>query len=145
MKDDIAQAVLAAIVRRILAAVLITILLAAIVGFMAGRAFAHDAIPTASQPLGWQYPVNCCSSLDCGMISYKVIKETPEGYMVSLKKSDHIMLIKDTAFFIQYNDPRVKPSPDGEYHICISKQHSAPTGDMLGGNVICFFVPPKGS
>jgi hypothetical protein len=85
---------------------------------------AHDA------PSGWAYPSNCCSGVDCrevndGHSSIRV-GERPEGYVIS-----------STGEVIAYMDPKVKPSPDGEYHWCSAS-------GLDTGNTICLFVPPKG-
>lgn len=88
---------------------------------------AHDAIPTASTPLGWKYPWACCSNMDCKEVEAKGVSERPEGY-----------IILSTGEVIGYADKRVKDSPDGEYHWCA---HQA---GLDAGHTICLFVPPKG-
>ena len=92
-------------------------------------AYAHDATPTAAQPLGWTYPWSCCSSLDCKRVSGVSVHETPDGYVVDGAKD---------AAAIGYQDKRIKDSPDGEYHWCA---HQA---GVDAGKTICLFVPPKG-
>lgn len=88
---------------------------------------AHDAAPTAAQPLGWKYPWSCCSNLDCRMLGAKAVSERPQGYVIN-----------STGETIAYADKRVKDSPDGEYHWCA---HQA---GVDAGHTICLFVPPKG-
>jgi hypothetical protein len=86
---------------------------------------AHDA------PSGWTYPWACCSSIDCQQISTpgdSGVKETPQGYV-----------IESTHEVIAYSDPRVKASPDGEWHWCA---HQA---GLDAGHTICLFVPQGGS
>ena len=107
-------------------------------------AFAHTATPTAAQPQGWTYPASCCSSTDCAEIKADRVKETPGGYLVSLRPEDHIMIVKDTEFLIEYNSTKIKDSPDGVFHICLSRQQVLPGGVVHGGQLYCFFVPPKG-
>lgn len=93
-------------------------------------AVAHEATPTAAQPLGWSYPYSCCSGMDCREVdtatSPVAVTETPEGYAFST--SDEV---------IPYNDPRIKESPDGLFHWCtVAGEDSSRT--------ICLFVPPRG-
>jgi hypothetical protein len=88
---------------------------------------AHDAPVSPAQPLGWQYPWSCCSSMDCKMVGGQAVSEKPEGYVID-----------GTGEVIAYADKRVKDSPDGEYHWCA---HQA---GLDAGRTICLFVPPKG-
>ena len=87
---------------------------------------AHDALPTAAKPLGWNYPYLCCSGIDCRQVSNRAISERPEGY-----------IINGTGEVVAYGDGRVKNSPDGVYHWC-----SVAGAD--DSRTICLFVPPKG-
>lgn len=88
------------------------------------RANAHDALPTAAKPLGWKYPYNCCSDVDCRQVKAKV-QETPQGYVVP---SGEVIAMSDT---------RIKESPDGLFHICtVAGEETSRT--------ICLFVPPRG-
>lgn len=97
----------------------------------AGGALAHDALPTASQPLGWTYPYGCCSDYDCRQVggspnSPVKVLEKPEGYVIST-----------TGEVVGYKDTRLRNSPDGEFHWC----------SVNGANdskTICLFVPPRG-
>jgi hypothetical protein len=107
-------------------------------------AVAHTAIPTAAQPQGWDYPASCCSGTDCAEIKTDRVEETPEGYRVTLRPEDHIMVARETVFMIKYNDPKIKDSPDGVFHICLSRQQVLPGNVVHGGNLYCFFIPPKG-
>lgn len=89
-------------------------------------AWPHDAIPTAAQPLGWNYPWSCCSSQDCSRAD-NGISETPDGYVV-----------RQTGELVPYRDKRIKDSPDGEFHWCAHR------AGIDAGKTICLFVPPKG-
>ena len=105
-------------------AVLAAVLSASIL--VAYPAPAHEALPTAAMPFGWNYPSSCCSGIDCRQVSEKAISERPDGYV-----------IKNTGEVVAYNDNRVKNSPDGVYHWC----------SVAGANdsrTVCLFVPPKG-
>lgn len=93
---------------------------------LSAPAMAHDAIPTAQQPLGWKYPGGCCSSNDCRRADDEV-KETANGYQIA-----------ETGEVVPYGDVRIKDSPDGEFHWC---RHLA---GVDAGKTICLFVPPRG-
>lgn len=86
---------------------------------------AHDALPTASQPQGWSYPFACCSSNDCRAVGADAIHEGPMHYT-----------IVGTGEEIAYNDKRVRPSPDGEFHWCS-------VAGRDDSRTICLFVPPR--
>lgn len=95
-----------------------------ILGWPVDRADAHEA------PTGWSYPLACCSSIDCrqvgrGTASPVRIIEGPDGFRVST-----------TNEVIPYGDPRVRQSPDGEFHWC-----STAGSDV--GSTICIFAPPR--
>jgi hypothetical protein len=83
------------------------------------EAYAHSA------PSGWFYPYQCCSDRDCQPVHGTAIKEGPEGYVV-----------EKTGEVIGYHDPRLKISPDGDFHLCL------PPGSMRA-RAICLFVPPR--
>lgn len=89
------------------------------------RAEAHDAIPTAAQPQGWNYPFSCCSGYDCREVSAKAIGERAEGY-----------IIEGTGEVLAYSDARIKNSPDGAFHWCS-------VAGASDGRTICLFVPPR--
>jgi hypothetical protein len=100
------------------------LILAASFGFIAwliiATAGAHEA------PLGWSYPLSCCSNYDCKQVSAGTISERPEGYVI------------DTGEVVPYADKRVRVSPDGEFHWCA---HQA---GVDAGRTICLFVPDRG-
>lgn len=75
-------------------------------------------------PSGWAYPYQCCSDRDCQPV-HGEISEGPDGYVV-----------KDTGEIIGYQDPRLRYSPDGEFHLCAVPGKSK-------SNAICLFVPPR--
>jgi hypothetical protein len=111
----------------------------------AAYGLAHTATPTAAMPQGWQYSAMCCSSTDCGEIRAERVKETPDGYVVTLRPEDHIMIAKETTFQIPYSSTKIKDSPDGVFHICVSRQQVMDDGATVhGGTLYCFYVPPKG-
>lgn len=90
-------------------------------------AYAHDAPPTPTQPLGWAYGWECCSNQDCAPVAESAIGETSEGYV-----------IQRTGEVIAYNDKRIKRSRDEFYHRC------APAGNMDSPRSLCLYVPDRG-
>ena len=89
-------------------------------------AYTHDAIPTAAQPNGWRYPLSCCSGYDCREVDESAIDESGPGYTIVA-----------TGEFIPMTDAKIKPSPDGMFHLC-------QRGGKPDGAAICLFVPPRG-
>ena len=84
-----------------------------------GGARAHDA------PSGWMYPQLCCSGYDCRPVPADDVVEGPRGYV-----------IRPTGELVPMSSPKVKHSPDGEFHWC-----SVAGAD--DGKTICLFVPPR--
>jgi hypothetical protein len=82
-------------------------------------AYAHVA------PSGWVYPYECCSNRDCQPTHGGEITEGPSGYVIN-----------ETGEIVGYRDPRIKNSPDGEFHLCAPRAGSA-------AKAICLFVPPR--
>lgn len=95
--------------------------------FWTVRAYAHDALPTAAQPLGWNYGWDCCSAQDCGRVDDGGISETSAGYVV-----------KRTGELISYSDKRLRRSKDEFFHRC------AKNGNMDEPKSICLYVPDRG-
>jgi hypothetical protein len=94
------------------------VLAAALAGSATSPVFAHMA------PSGWAYPYQCCSNRDCQPMHGAEITEGPGGYV-----------IEGTGEVLSYTDPRLKESPDGEFHLCLRP------GDH--SNAVCLFVPPR--
>lgn len=82
---------------------------------------AHDA------PMGWQYPLSCCSNRDCRQTAQREVRETEAGY-----------LLVSTGEVVPYGNGRIKDSPDGLFHVCQQ------AGNFETGRVLCLFVPPRG-
>jgi len=110
----------------LIAAFYLALCVAAWLGAFDGEARAHDALPTASAPLGWSYPFSCCSGYDCRQVPPADVFEGPDGYR-----------IVGTGEVLAYSDSRIKDSPDGEFHWCSVAGKS-------DGKTICLFVPPRG-
>lgn len=100
---------------------------AALIGAYASDADAHEAVS------GWSYPMQCCSGYDCRPIGGSESDKAERVYETAL---GYRFLTSDEV--IPYGDPRVKVSPDGEYHWCTVQGKS-------DGKTICLFVPPMGS
>ena len=98
-------------------------------------ALAHDAKPTAMQPLGWKYDAVCCHGShidgDCQAISDETVTPIPGGYRITLRPGDHRLVTKPHVYEIKQE--KVRESPDGAYHACLY-----PTEDRLQ----CFYAPP---
>lgn len=103
--------------------------------------WGHPDTDITGTPLGWLYPPGCCQSAatssngDCAPIASKYVTEGPDGYHISLPIGSHPKLKKKGYLgIVPYNI--VKPSPSGDYHICLSTD---------GANRYCFFAGPRGS
>jgi len=99
---------------------------------------AHDA------PQGWSYAISCCSGMDCHEIPSEAVRETSEGYHITLTPEQHDQLVKPVEYVVPYGDPKIKDAPDGVFHACIGKQFLRDNGETHGGNLICLYVPPRG-
>lgn len=84
------------------------------------RVAAHEA------PAGWSYPVSCCSGLDCRPVPPAFVEERAGG--VTLMPSGER---------IAEGDPRLKDSPDGEFHWCTVAGSDT-------GRTLCLFRPHRG-
>lgn len=112
---------------------IVILIMFGVVYVVTGQARAHHA------PSGlWTYPPGCCNSAathptgDCAPIPEMSVRETPDGYAVTLAPGQHPKLkSKGYSGLIPYRSAR--PSPDGEYHICLSTD---------GARRYCFFSPP---
>lgn len=100
-------------------------LLFLIAGGMTAR--SHEASTVAGQPLGWNYPLSCCSLKDCRPARSDEVRETSQGYRLS-----------STGEVVGYLDKRVKDSPSGDFHVCQQG------GDFDNGRVLCLFRPSRG-
>lgn len=85
------------------------------------------------------YPLECCSGMDCQQVPVETVEALSDGYHVTLKADDHMMLLRPTSYVVPYSDRRIKPSPDNEYHACISRQY-----EKHGGVLLCLFVKHMG-
>lgn len=92
---------------------------------MATAAHSHDAIPTATAPLGWAYGIACCSGIDCRAVSAPVrVVEGHSGYTVP------------SGEMIPYGSTKIKQSKDEFFHWCTQQgKNDTPT--------ICLYVPVR--
>jgi hypothetical protein len=100
--------------------------LGVLIALSAKPAGAHEAIPTAAQPLGWTYDYSCCSSTDCREVKTKAVKEDETGFTITA-----------TGEIIPHGDSRIHRSKDEFYHWC-----SVAGAD--DSRSICLYVPDKG-
>jgi len=79
------------------------------------------------------YPFECCSGRDCSEISANAVREVSGGFLVSILPGDHPMWGVEKTETLRISVPyrKLKPSPDGKWHICIGPS----------GNFMCFFGP----
>lgn len=92
-------------------------------------AYPHEA------PSGWQYPYGCCHDRDCRPVDGPDATHA-HGVRVTFSP-DGGYRISTTGETLMPGDPRVKPSPDGEFHWCSM-------GGSNTGRTLCLFVPPLG-
>jgi hypothetical protein len=105
-----------------------------LLGMWLGGAFAHTAASGT-----WTYPPGCCRSAaepggDCAVIDDRYVVSRPDGYHLNIPKGAHPKLI-DRGYSGVVPYAKVKPSPDGFTHACIS---------WNGGMLFCFFKDPPG-
>lgn len=98
---------------------------------MAGRVYAHDA------PSGRSYDPACCNTMDCRPA------DGPDGprhhpiQLVEVQGGYRVIKTNGQDEMVDWNSKRVRPSKDGDYHVCTH-------GGRDDGGVICIYVPPKG-
>ena len=104
-----------------------TIAAFALLAAMTATTQAHEA------PSGWTYPLACCSNKDCTRISPDRVRETPDGYAVTIHPGDHDFVTDGpVSYLVPYDS--VQDAPDGDYHICINPQLT----------LLCFFAGARG-
>lgn len=108
---------------------------------LAGPAAAHS----------W-YDSDCCSDKDCAPVSPSAITIRSDGYLATLNPGDHPTVVRRTSRLIPFTDPDVRPSLDGEWHVCVAPFFTdyGDMGRMSGvqtGNSepLCIYVPGAGA
>jgi hypothetical protein len=71
------------------------------------------------------YDKFCCHNRDCRPVPATSISEAPEGY-----------LVRETGELIPYQDRRIHPSPDNDFHRCSIH------GDA-DSHTLCIYAPPR--
>lgn len=103
------------------------VLIAAVLLWMfCTEARAHDALPTASQPLGWTYDYSCCSLADCREVKDSAVKEDSKGFTIVA-----------TGELIPHGDKRIKRSKDEFWHWCS-------VAGLPDSRSLCLYVPDRG-
>ena len=106
--------------------------------------FLSLAIVACSQPLiahahqapsGWEYDLACCHNRDCAPIRASAVRAGPDGLTITVRGGTHMMVPAGETFTetVPYRDPRVKPSGDDDWHVCI-----------IAGRIRCLYQPPGG-
>lgn len=86
-------------------------------------AAAHEAIPTAAQPLGWAYDYSCCSLADCREVKASAVKVDSDGYTIVA-----------TGELLAYGDKRIRRSKDEFFHWCS-------VAGLADSKSLCLYVP----
>lgn len=102
----------------------------------AAALFASMAAHAHTAPSGWAYDPQCCGGMDCAPIPASAVREQSGGFYVTLEAGQHPMVKKHWERFIPYG--LMKPSGDGEFHICIRGDNPA---YIAPSEPICFYVP----
>ena len=82
------------------------------------------------------YDPKCCSGQDCAPVRPEAVTATARGWLVELQPGDHPFANRKMIFVVPYGSDKVKHSPDGNYHACIS-----PGAEIL----FCLYVPEMGA
>lgn len=100
--------------------------LIALTALAPSRAAAHEAVS------GWAYDRNCCSDEDCARVSARLVRTTPEGWLLSVEPGDHPFVKSPRTYLVPYGARKERVSGDTEFHACISR-HS--------NHLYCLYVP----
>lgn len=102
-------------IRLTLAFLAFAVLYVAAVAFLLSRPAAGHSAPS-----GWSYDLACCSGIDCAPITTDRVRITEEGFVVEVAPGDHPLIKVPSTYLFPFNDERVRFSPDGMYHLCVS-------------------------
>ena len=95
-------------------------------------------------PSGWNYAADCCSNQDCAPLPRSAVQITQSGYLVTVTPEMNKQIKATRTYTIAYTATGLRESPDGEYHICLRPEYANNAGEIFGGGVICFYIPPMG-
>jgi hypothetical protein len=94
------------------------------------------AVRAHQAPSGWAYPYECCAGHDCAAVASQAVVERRGGWQVTVAPGTHPQVPAGRPAVSDFVPvERARPSPDGEFHICLSP------ADL---RVLCFFAPPGG-
>ena len=80
------------------------------------------------------YDPECCSGQDCAPVAREHVVATPDGWQVRLKPGEHPNTRFPVDRTLPYTSPQVRHSQDSDFHACV-----------LGGTLLCLYVPDMGS
>lgn len=95
----------------------IVLIVGSIFSLTIATAYSHEA------SMGWKYPFSCCGEGDCSQIAGESVKQTPNGYEISLLPGEHPQ-IKTKSFHYMVPYAIARTSLDGEYHLCLAPEPS---------------------
>ena len=111
---------------------------------MATALFHVSSAKAHSAPTGWEYDYDCCSNKDCSELPSEAVKITDAGYVVTVTPEMNNQIKSTRTYTIRYIATGMRESKDGKYHICLRPEYANNAGEVFGGGVICFYVPPQG-
>jgi hypothetical protein len=127
----------------LLIACVIGALFALALGLMVALMWANSA-KAHSAPTGWEYDYDCCSNKDCSELPSEAVQITDNGYVVTVTPDMNNQIKATRTYTIAYTATGLRESKDGEYHICLRPEYANNAGEIFGGGVICFYIPPQG-
>ncbi len=114
---------------------LVMLLILLLIG--AHLALAHDALPTADQPQGWNYSIVCCHRKDC-----RRVEEDEQASFVQETRSG--WYIKPLDELIPFGDKREQLSQDRFFHWCKCDVSYPDAIPCTVGKTRCLYVPGAG-
>lgn len=102
-------------------------------------AVLYACVPAKAQhhgpagPNHW-YENDCCNFGDCEYIAAEMVRETPAGYVTTIRPGTHpkwpITRRANLVLTYAYHDKKVRPSRDAFWHVCI----------RASGEPLCLYV-----
>lgn len=101
------------------------VLLGAILLGVPQSAFPHTA------PSGWVYPNTCCRDhMDCQMVPAQYIHFEEKQIRIELPPGVHRHAPNGLKQMLDYTNSTIRPSGDGDMHVCIGKSDYTPGADF---------------
>lgn len=94
-------------------------------------------------PSGWEYAKDCCSNEDCSELPSSAVRLSEAGYVVTVTPEMNNQIKAPRTYVISYTATGLRESKDGKYHICLRPEYANNAGEIFGGGVICFYIPPQ--